>query len=200
MARAKKGQIIRRCRRRAKEKRRLRALLVRAKRENDLKTWQRAKAVTDYIDGRSVISLSVEFGVARSTINRWLEKYNKKGARGLRPVKHPGPRPRLTEKQQNELIRVLEAGPQFAGFDTGIWTGPMVGDWLERTFGVAYHNHHIPKLLHRLGFSVQRPRKRLARADKERQAQWLNERFPEIKKKPKRARASSCSKTKPVTG
>jgi transposase len=31
--------------------------------------------------------------------------------------------------------------------------------------GVRYHNHHIPRLLHQLGLSVQRPRKRLARAD-----------------------------------
>jgi transposase len=55
---------------------------------------------------------------------------------------------------------------------------------------VRYHNHHVPRLLHQLGFSVQRPRKRLAKADVEAQAYWLRERFPAIKKKPLRAAAS----------
>jgi transposase len=38
-------------------------------------------------------------------------------------------------------------------------------------------------MLNDLGFSVQRPRKRLARADAEAQETWLRETFPAIKKK-----------------
>ena len=36
---------------------------------------------------------------------------------------------------------------------------------MDRAVGVGYHNHHLPRLLHQLGFSVQQPRKPLARAD-----------------------------------
>ncbi len=187
MARARNGKAIRRCRLRPKEQRRLRALVKKAKRENDLRTWRKAKAVVDYIAGKRVADLSEELGVARSTINRWFKRFNESGTRGLRHCKRKGPSPRLTEFQLGTLTEVIEAGPQSAGFDTGIWTGPMIGDWIRRKFGVNYHNHHIPRLLHRLGFSVQRPRKRLARADKARQARWINERFPAIKKK-----ASAC--------
>ncbi|MBM3274566.1 MAG: winged helix-turn-helix domain-containing protein [Candidatus Sericytochromatia bacterium] len=53
---------------------------------------------------------------------------------------------------------------------------------MREHFGVSYHNQHFPRLLHQLGFSVQRPRKRLARADTKAQAGWLNERLSEIKK------------------
>lgn len=66
----------------------------------------------------------------------------------------------------------------------------MIGDLIEERFGVRYHNHHIPRLLHQLGFSVQKPRKRLARADAEAQEYWLRERFPAIKKKRKPVAAS----------
>ena len=62
--------------------------------------------------------------------------------------------------------------------------GPMIGDLIRRRYGVTYHNHYIPPLLHKLGFSVQRPRKRLARADHERQKYWLRTTFPRIKQKP----------------
>jgi transposase len=66
----------------------------------------------------------------------------------------------------------------------------MIGDLIAQRFGVRYHNHHVPRLLHELGFSVQRPRRRLARADKEAQAVWLREQLPRIKKKPPHAAAS----------
>jgi hypothetical protein len=37
---------------------------------------------------------------------------------------------------------------------------------------VRYHNHHVPRLLHWLGFSVQRPRKKLSKADSKKQERW----------------------------
>ncbi|MBI4486359.1 MAG: winged helix-turn-helix domain-containing protein [Acidobacteria bacterium] len=40
-----------------------------------------------------------------------------------------------------------------------------------------------------LGFSVQRPRRRLARADKEAPAVWLRKKLPRIKEKPPPAAA-----------
>jgi transposase len=91
--------------------------------------------------------------------------------------------PRLSEAQKAELAAIIEAGPQAAGFTSGMWTGPMIGNFIRRHFGVRYHNHHIPRLLGWMGFSVQRPRKRLARADAEAQAVWLRRRLPAIKKK-----------------
>src|SRR5262245_19892443 len=60
----------------------------------------------------------------------------------------------------------------------------QLGDLIRQRFGVRYHNHHVPRLLHQLGFSVQRPRKRLARADKEAQERWLKKRLPAITKSP----------------
>jgi Winged helix-turn helix len=41
---------------------------------------------------------------------------------------------------------------------SGVWTGPRIGDLIRKAFGVRYHNHHVRRLLHQLGFSVQRPR------------------------------------------
>jgi transposase len=105
------------------------------------------------------------------------------GAEGLRDAERPGPTPRLSESEKAELATIIEAGPQAAGFTSGMWTGPMIGDLIRRRFGVHYHNHHIPRLLGWMGFSVQRPRKRLARADAEAQAVWLRHRLPAIKKK-----------------
>lgn len=200
MKRARKGEAIRPERRARGERRRLRALLEKAKRHGDLMTWRRAKAVLAYLAGQPVIELLSELDVVRASVNRWLTWFNASGTDGLRPRKAPGPTPRLTEEQLAELPTLIEAGPQAAGYSTGMWTGPMIGDLIHRRYGVRYHNQYVPHLLHNLGFSVQRPRKRLARADAEKQARWLKERFPAIKKKRPRVAASSCLKTRPASG
>ncbi len=88
----------------------------------------------------------------------------------------------LSVEQREELMRVVEAGPQAAGFESGVWTGPMVGQSIRERFDVSYHNHWIPPLLHQLGFSLQRPRKRLCRADAEKQREWVEGRVSAIKK------------------
>jgi transposase len=162
----------------------LRRFIRQAEKDGDLAQWRRGRAVLGYIEGRRVVELAVEAGVTRGSVNRWLQWYEAAGVDGLRTDTAPGPAPKLTEAQQDELVAWIEAGPQAAGYSSGVWTGPMIRDFIEDHFGVRYHNHHVPRMLNQLGFSVQRPRKRLARADREAQATWIQKTFPAIKKKP----------------
>lgn len=180
------GKAIRSSLKTAAAKRNLRGF-IKGVENKDFKAWRRGKAVLGYIDGESVISISEQLDVTRGSVNRWLQWYNAEGIDGLRTVKPEGRPPRLDSTQQETLIEVVEAGPQAAGFDGGVWTGPMIGELIRNEFGVQYHNHHIPRLLHDLGFSVQRPRKRLARADAKKQQEWVSKRLPAIKKKPAHA-------------
>ena len=200
MARSKNGEAIRAERKTEPELQQLRALQEKAEKASDLATWRRTTAVLGYIAGKSVISMTGELHVSRAAINDWLRWYDRAGADGLRTGKAPGAPCRLTFEQLWELQHVVEEGPQAAGFQTGVWTGPMLRDWIESHFRVKYHVQHIPRLLHDLGFSVQRPRKRLARADAEAQATWINERLPAIKKKPRAPAVWSPSRTKRASG
>lgn len=189
MPRSKNGQAISPERRSPQAVRALKDFLLQARSDGDLGAWRRAKAVFGYIHGKKVIAMTAELDVKRSTINTWIQWYEAAGIDGLRTRKALGPAPRLTPHQLDELASLIDTGPQASGYATGIWTGPMVGDLIHRCFGVRYHNQHVPKLLHQMGFSVQRPRKRLARADSAAQALWLRERLPRIKKKQRHAEA-----------
>lgn len=189
MSRARNGEAIGRKGRSPSARRKLRRLLRAALKRNDLSVWRRARAIVGYIEGTSVIDLAAELRVTRGSVNRWLRWYETLGISGLLTERSPGPVPKLDVDQRQELTAVIEAGPQAAGYSSGVWTGPMIGDLIAERFGVRYHNHHVPRLLHALGFSVQRPRRRLARADVMRQAAWLRQRLPAIKKKPTHAAA-----------
>ena len=142
----------------------------------------------------------LRWGVTRGSVNRWLQWYDLDHVEGLRTRIAEGPAPKLSAEQREALTVIIELGPIQAGYQSGVWTGPMIGDLIEQRFGVRYHNHHVPRLLHQLRFSVQRPRKRLARADLARQATWLRETLPAIKKKRGNAEESSPMETKPASG
>jgi len=183
MGRAGNGKAICEERLTAAELRKLRNLLDEAKAAKDLATWRRAHCVLGYVDGQKVIAMAAALSINRTAITKWLAWYSAEGADGLRTTPSPGRIPRLSKEQRAEVARVVEEGPIAAGFTSGVWTGALVGQWITKRFGVRYHPQHIPRLLHQLGFSVQRPRKRLARADLEKQAMWLRKTFPAIKKK-----------------
>jgi len=183
VGRSKTGEAISARRREAAALKTLRRFIRAAEKHGDLDCWRRGRAVLGYIENRRVVDLAAELDVTRGSVNRWLQWYEALGIEGLRTGIAPGAAPRLTDEQRAELTTFVEAGPQASGYQSGVWTGPMIGDLIEQRYGVRYHNHHIPRLLHQLGFSVQRPRKRLARADAEAQEYWLRERLPAIKKK-----------------
>lgn len=182
MARSKTGEAISARGRSPSARKKLRRFIRQRAKAGDLAEWRRGRAVLCYIEGRRVIEIAVDLDVTRGAVNRWLRWYEALGVGGLVTGKAPGPAPKLGEAQRRELSALVQAGPLAAGYQSGVWTGPMIGDLIERRFGVHYHRHNVPRLLHELGFSVQRPRKRLARADAEAQATWLRERLPAIKK------------------
>ena len=110
--------------------------------------------------------------------------YEAYGVEGLLEGCRSGRPPLLTAEQRTQLEDILDSGPVAYGLDTGLWTSPMLAWIIEEEFGVAYHPGHVRKLLHGLGFSVQRPRRVLARADVGAQDRWHRRTYPNLKKKP----------------
>ena len=122
--------------------------------------------------------------VTTSCVWRWVRTYRLGGVEGLRPRKAPGAKPRLSKKQLERLQRWVQRGPEACGFDTGVWTGPLVRDFIKRKFGVNYSVVQVRRILHKLGFSVQYPKKILSEASQEEQERWLKKEYPRIKKRP----------------
>jgi transposase len=136
------------------------------------------------LDGASLLAMAQKLDVTQSAVTKWLAAYVEQGIGGLSPGKAPGPQPRLSAEQMEEVADAVEKGPEAAGFASGVWTARMVAELIRERFGVTYSWKYVPELLHKLGFSVQRPRKKLSRADHEAQEFWLRKTFPDLKKAP----------------
>jgi transposase len=165
---------------------RLVRLCKEAERDGAYRVAKRLQAVVLNAEGQTSGELARILKAPRSKVSEWLQRYETDGVDGLLEGQRSGRPPELTAKQQQQLGDILDSGPVAYGLDNGIWTSPMIAWVIEEEFGVQYHPGHVRKLLPAWGFSVQRPRRILARADATAQDRWRRHIYPNLKKKPAR--------------
>lgn len=131
-----------------------------------------------------------------NSVTRWVMAYVAKGIEGLRPKDGGGRPSRLTADQEHRLSKIIENGPEAFGLESGVWTGPMVRDVIEKRFKIKYSVEQARRILHKLGFSVQYPKHVLSEASQTAQERWLRHVLPGVKKKRRTRAGSSSSKTR----
>jgi len=137
-------------------------------------------------DGKSSGEISGILRAPRSRVAEWLKNYEEYGIEGLLEGQRSGRPQRLSLCEQTRLSDIIDSGPVAYGFLSGVWTAPMIARVIVEEFGVSYHPGHVRKLLYRMGFSVQRPKRVLSNADPDQQNRWRRYTYPNLKKKPKR--------------
>ena len=93
-------------------------------------------------------------------MKRWKADWKTGGVDALAAKPQPGPRCRLSDEQKGELVEMLLRGPLAAGYFTDLWTCARVAQVIHKQFGVTYHADHVGRILHDLGFTPQKPRRR----------------------------------------
>ena len=146
-----------------------------ARRRRAAKLFQERKPLAEI--GRLV-------GASLSSVKRWKRAWKQGGVAALRSKPHPGPKPKLSSDQKQELVGILRRGPIAAGYRTDLWTCGRVAEVVRKKFRVSYHPDHLGRILHDLGFSPQKPQQIAREQDAEAVARWRKADWPRIKKKP----------------
>lgn len=134
-------------------------------------------------EGWRASDVAVALGCSKRSVELWVGKSNRgRKPSALRTCKAPGATPKLDDKSKRQLLRLLKAGPEAAGFKTQLWNGPRIAKLIETEFGVKYHTRYIPQLLKSLGWSVQKPKRRAVERDEERIQRWVERDWKRIKK------------------
>jgi transposase len=176
------NMLIKPWRRRGRVIIKLKGMLADCERKNNLRLWKRVKSILLYLSGESPSDIVSTFGVGQKSVYRWIERYNQFGPIGLLEGEHTGRPALLNQEQLLWLADIIDSGPIAYGFESGIWTSQIIRQVITEEFGVTYHDAHVRKILYKLGFSVQDPRKKLALADKNLQQKWIRETYPALKK------------------
>jgi transposase len=136
--------------------------------------------------------------VSAQAVSVWHARWKQGGAEALRSKGPSGPPPRLSDQQLATVEQALLEGATVNGFTGELWTLDRIAVVIERLTGVRYHPAWVWALLHhRLGWSVQRPKRRAAERDQAAIDRWVKERWPQILQTPNGAEPVWSSSTSP---
>ena len=119
-------------------------------------------------------------------MSQWLKRGRAGGLEALKAHPPEGVPSRLSAEQKAQIPALLAKGAEAYDFRGEVWTASRVAVVIERTFGVRYHRDHVGRLLREAGWSRQQPIERAAQRKEEAIKQWVEQRWPTIKKKPSR--------------
>jgi transposase len=118
------------------------------------------------------------------TVRAWRRVWQARGMEGLRAKPHPGRVPKLSGAQWQLVLSMLARPPQEHGYAHAyLWTTALMARLIKREFGVDYHHDHVGEVLHRLGWSCQRPATWAKERDDAAVARWAAVEWPMILKK-----------------
>ena len=170
-----------------------------ALRDGAYRVASRLHAIVLNMEGKTAPQIADILKVHRSKVSIWLRNWQESGMDGILEGHRSRRPPAMSDAQRQELADILDSGPVAYGFTSGVWTSPMVVRIIKEEFSIIYNPAHVSRILHDIGFSVQRPKKTLAKADKAVQSRWVRYKYPSIKKKPGAKGRRSSSKTKPAS-
>lgn len=149
--------------------------------QSDLEA-RRRRAGRLFLRGLSQAEVARRCEVSRTTTMRWFRAFEESGVAGL-ASKGPRGRPsRLSPADLRKVERILLQGALKNGYRTDLWTLPRVTEVIEKATGEGYHPGHVWRILHRLGWSPQRPTTRAKEKDEKAVQGWIRSRWPRIKK------------------
>lgn len=132
--------------------------------------------------GHSLREVARVIGCDASSVMRWRDSWQTKGEAGLKAAPVPGRPAKLTESQSRRVIKELLKGPLKHGYQTELWTTIRVAELIEKLFGVRYDRDHVGRLLHRWGWSHQKPARQAMERDEKAIEEWKRKRWPQVKK------------------
>ena len=172
---------------------------MRQRRDLEALARRRRAAAKLFTKGVPQAEVARRLRVSRQSVSRWYRTWSAEGTAALVDAGRAGRPPRLTADQKARVEEELLRGPTAHGYATQLWTLARVVEVIERVTGVRYHPGHVWRLLHELGWSVQRPARRAAERDEEAAiARWIKKDWPRVKKARDAAGRGSSSKTSPV--
>jgi transposase len=169
-----------------------------AQRERDRLQARRLRAAQLSAAGVRQAEIARQLKVSAQAVSVWHARWQEGGTDGLRSRGPSGPAPRLSDAQLATVEQALLDGAPANGFVGELWTLERITAVIERLTGVCYHPAWVWALLrHRLGWSVQRPKRRAVERDQAAIDRWVKQRWPAIKQTPNGAEPAWSSSTNP---
>ena len=121
--------------------------------------------------GMTCYDVAKQFAQSATTIQRWVNRFEKDGFAGLQDRERPGRTTTLTPKQLISLNADLRTSPRIFGYSNTLWDGKLLAHHLSKQYQVVLGVRQCQRIFHSLGFRRRKPRPVIAHADPVAQAE-----------------------------
>jgi transposase len=141
----------------------------------------RLLAVNAVLRGRSVSDVADAFGTNRSTVGRWVFRFQAEGNEGLVRRLTSG-RPRTLEELTEEELRkiVLQPASSF-GYESDLWTVGRLHGVIHQRYEIDVSKDTIWRRLREAGLTYQKPEREYYELDEPSRQAWLKQTVPKIR-------------------
>jgi transposase len=132
-------------------------------------------------EGLSISTVARAFGTDRSTIHRWVSRYDRAGDTGLARRPASGRPRKLCDLDGESLRRLVIAPASEYGYETDFWTTRRLIQVIGEALGVRLSKQTVARRLHEAGLTYQKPEREYFELSEEARAEWLRSEVPRIR-------------------
>ncbi|MFH1637795.1 MAG: IS630 family transposase [Candidatus Woesearchaeota archaeon] len=149
----------------------------------------RMQSIDLWKKGKNVNEICDITGIKKSAIYNCINTYKKSGILALKRRKAPGASPKLSVKEKNKLLVMIEKTADNYGFDNPLWDCKKIRQLIYEQFKKRIHISNIWRLLKRAGISAKKPQREAKEKDQEEVEEWIKKVWPKILKHSRRWQA-----------
>lgn len=136
----------------------------------EAKFYHRLDLVLLAINGMPLKEIAVLYNEPVKTISTWVKKTIEAGVDSLKTGKHTGRPSKLSAEQLKALDGDLQKSPETFGYELNNWDGIVLSKHLQQHYGIALQVRQCQRIMHQLGYTLQRPQTKPHGGDPEKQA------------------------------
>jgi transposase len=150
----------------------------------------RRRAVRAVHDGMVVVDVAKAYQAHRSTIHRWLARYDERDTDNGLQRKPGSGRPRIIgDLTSSGLLRIVLQPASAFGYETDFWTCGRLRHVIGEEFGVTPSQATVWRRLREAGLTYQKPERRYFEASEEQRQEWIKKDLPKIRRSVRRYKA-----------
>ena len=129
------------------------------------------------------------FDTNRSTVCRWVNRFQQEGDEGLLRRAVSGRPRKLEELTEEELCNIVLQPASNFGFESDLWTVSRLHAVIDQQYRVSVSKDTIWRRLREAGLTYQKPEREYYELNEESRQDWLQNVVPEIRKTVKKYKA-----------
>ena len=127
--------------------------------------FHRLHVVLYVLHGASSYEAARIYGQSPRAVEYWVHRLLSHGLAGLWEGERPGRPSRLSPSEQQRLRNEIRRSPRELGYDQNLWDGLLLSHHLQEHYTISLSVRQCQRLFHKLGFTLQRPRRQARDAD-----------------------------------